>query len=70
MALGESQAACDVVQLHDANVCLALHRPYVKLDKYDIPEEREELEWKLKTSKEGGCNGEHCTATGSLGTYE
>ena len=38
-----------------------IRRPYVRLKEYDIGgEDRENLLWKLRTAKRGGCNGEHC----------
>lgn len=44
-------------------------RPYVRLETYDITEDRETLEAKLLTTKRGGCDGSHCQEEGQLGSY-
>ena len=27
------------------------------------------MSWKMRTSKKGGCDGQHCSSQASLGTY-
>ncbi|KAK9830947.1 hypothetical protein WJX81_000882 [Elliptochloris bilobata] len=44
-------------------------RPYVRLQTYELNENREVLAWKFRTQKRGQCSGEHCTQPGQLGTY-
>ncbi|CAL8467814.1 g7352 [Coccomyxa elongata] len=44
-------------------------RPYVRLQKYEIAEEKDTLEYKFRTEKKGKCSGQHCTQPGHLGTY-
>ncbi len=48
---------------------ICVRRPYVRLQKYEIAEENEVLEYKFKTEKKGMCSGQHCTQAGHLGTY-
>jgi len=46
-------------------------RPYERLDKYHIVEEktRPVIEHKLSTQKRGGCDGKHCIQRERLGSY-
>ncbi len=44
-------------------------RPYVRLQAYELNENREVLAWKFRTQKRGRCSGAHCTQPGELGTY-
>ncbi len=46
-----------------------LRRPYIRLKEYEIAEDNEVLRWKFQTSKQGRCDGQHCTTPGELGTY-
>lgn len=41
----------------------------MRLETYDITEDREMLEAKLLTTKRGGCDGSHCQEEGQLGSY-
>ena len=41
----------------------------MRLKEYEIAEESELLLWKFKTTKQGKCDGQHCTKPGELGTY-
>lgn len=46
-----------------------LNRPYVRLSQYELSEEASVLQWKLATSKRGGCQGEGCSNHDDLGTF-
>lgn len=41
----------------------------MRLQTYELNENREVLAWKFRTQKRGQCSGEHCTQPGQLGTY-
>lgn len=44
------------------------NRAYKRLTEYELTEEQDLLRWKLHTSKQRGCDGNHCHP-GQLGTY-
>ena len=48
---------------------LLLCRPYERLQKYYIVDDRKTLLWKMSTQKQMQCSGEHCLKPGELGTF-
>jgi hypothetical protein len=55
----------DASATHTVLLC----RPYVRLQTYEISEDKKMLEYKFRTEKRGKCSGQHCTRPGHLGTY-
>ena len=49
--------------------CVGCCRPYKRLSAYELAENKGVLSWKMRTTKQGGCDGRHCASLASLGTY-